>query len=160
MDLVGGFVRRASSIAFGAVSASFLLAAASSAVEREMNVTQGPDTVFDRPPAEILPALAGAKPTGENGRVGSELVFWGYEQPDGRRVFFFGCAQVGEVDCAERVQAICPVNTVVLETQQASGTIVRRNCRAVVVASPGALRPGCNDVETSAGMLVGLVSCG
>src|SRR5512134_2766521 len=109
---------RKPAIVFAAAWASLLLAAAGSAVEREMNVTQGPDSVFDRPPAEILPALVGAKPTGENGRVGSELVFWGYEQADGRRVFFFACAQVGEVDCAERVQAICPVAAVVLETQQ------------------------------------------
>jgi len=151
---------RKPSIVFGAVLANFLLVAAGSAVEREMNVTQGPDSVFDRPPAEILPALAGAKPTGENGRVGSELVFWGYEQTDGRPVFFFGCAQVGEVDCAERVQAICPVNTVVLETQQTSGNIVQRNCRSVVVSGPGALHPGCNDLKASVGMLVGLVSCG
>lgn len=151
---------RKPSIVFGAVLANFLLATAGGAVEREMNVTQGPDSVFDRPPAEILPALTGAKPTGENGRVGSELVFWGYEQADGRPVFFFACAQVGEVDCAERVQAICPVTTVVLETQQTSGTIVQRKCRAVVAAGPGALRPGCEDLKTSADMLVGLVSCG
>ena len=76
--------------------------------ERQMNVRQGPETVFDRPPAEILPALAGAKATGENGRVGSELVFWGYEQNDGRRVFFFACALRPDFDCATRVPAICP----------------------------------------------------
>ena len=62
-----------------------------------MKVKQGPETVFDRPPAEILPALAGAKATGENGRVGPELVFWGYEHDDGRRVFFFACAQAARV---------------------------------------------------------------
>ena len=79
-----------------------------------MNVRQGPDTVFDRPPADILPALAGAAATGENGRVGTELVFWGYRQPDGQRVFFFACAQRPGFDCAARVPAICPTSTTVL----------------------------------------------
>jgi hypothetical protein len=142
------------------LSLSILLAGAGSALEREMNVTQGPETVFNRPPAEILPSLAGATPTGENGRVGSALVFWGYEQAAGRRVFFFACAQLVDVDCGERVQAICPVTTAVLETQETSGNIVRRSCSSVAVAGPGELRPGCDDLETSAGLLVGLVSCG
>jgi hypothetical protein len=130
------------------------------APERQMNVRQGPETVFDRPPAEILPALAGATATGENGRVGTELVFWGYEQRDGRRVFFFACAPTPEVDCAARVPAICPTPATVLETQEASGNMVRRNCRTFAVASPGDTRPGCDDRLENAGLAVGLVSCG
>ena len=102
-----------------------------------MNLRQGPETVFDQPPAEILPALTGATATGENGRVGPELVFWGYEQRDGRRVFFFACAPTPEFDCATRVPAICPTPTTVLETREASGNMIRRNCRNVAVASPG-----------------------
>ena len=80
--------------------------------------------------------LAGAKATGENGRVGPELVFWGYEQADGRRVFFFACAQRPDFDCATRVPAICPATTTVLETRETSGTLVRRNCRNVAIAAP------------------------
>jgi hypothetical protein len=144
----------------GVLSSALLGAAAAGALEREMSVMQGPETVFDRPTAEILPALAGAKLTGQNGRVGNELVFWGYEQANGQDVFFFACAQVGVVQCPERVQAVCPANTVVLETQQATGKIVRRNCSAVAVAGPGEIRPGCDDDVTSADLLVGLVSCG
>jgi hypothetical protein len=125
-----------------------------------MNVRQGPETVFDRPPAEILPALAGATATGENGRVGTELVFWGYEQRDGRRVYFFACAQGPDLDCAARVPAICPTTTAVLATSEASGTTVRRHCRSVAVTSPGAVRPGCDDRLQSAELAVGLVSCG
>jgi hypothetical protein len=128
--------------------------------KREMNVRQGPESVFDRPPTEILPALAGAKATGENGRVGSELVFWGYEHSDGRRIFFFACALRPEVDCATRVPAICPTTTTVLETREASGKTVRRNCRNISVVGAGDTRPGCDDRTQTAGMAVGLVSCG
>ena len=126
-----------------------------------MNVRQGPETVFARPPAEIFPALEGAAATGENGRVGSELVFWGYEQRDGRRVFLFACAVRPELDCAARVPAICPTTTTtVLDTSEASGNMVRRNCRSVAVAGPGELRPGCDDRLENASLSVGLVSCG
>ena len=128
--------------------------------QREMSVKQGPETVFDRPPAEILPALAGAKATGENGRVGRELVFWGYEYDDGRRVFFFACAKRPDFDCATRVPAICPATTTVLETRDASGTTVRRSCRNVATVSPGDIRPGCAEQTESATLAVGLVSCG
>jgi hypothetical protein len=139
---------------------AFSAAGQEQVARREMNVRQGPESVFDRPPAEILPALAGAKATGENGRVGSELVFWGYEQRDGRRVFFFACALRPEVDCATRVPAICPATTTVLETSETSGKTVRRNCRNVSVVGAGDVRPGCDDRTETASMAVGLVSCG
>ena len=128
--------------------------------QREMNVTLGPDTVFDRPVAEIMPALAGASATGENGRVGPELVFWGYQQTDGRRVFFYACAPQPDFDCAERVPAICPATTTVLATGEANGTLVRRHCRSVAVTPAGDVRPGCEDRVESVSMAVGLVSCG
>jgi hypothetical protein len=128
--------------------------------ERQMNVRQGPEAVFDRPPGDVLPALAGAKATGENGRVGPELVFWGYERNDGRRVFFFACALRPDFDCATRVPAICPTTTTVLETREAAGTMVRRNCREVAVAAGGDVRPGCDDRTETANLAVGLVSCG
>jgi len=125
-----------------------------------MNVRQGPETVFDRPPAEIFPALEGAAAMGENGRVGSELVFWGYVQRDGQRVFLFACAPAPDLDCTARVQAICPDTTTVLETREASGNTVRRNCRSVAVAGPGDGRPGCDDRLESVSLAVGLVACG
>jgi hypothetical protein len=128
--------------------------------QRAMTVKQGPDAVFDRPPAEVLPALTGAKATGENGRIGPELVFWGFEQSDGRRVFFYACALRPEFDCATRVPAICPVTTTVLETRETSGTLVRRNCRGVAVVGGGDVRPGCDDRPQTASLAVGLVSCG
>ena len=104
--------------------------------------------------------MAGAKATGENGRVGPELVFWGYEYDDGRRVFFFACAKRPDFDCATRVPAICPVTTTVLETRDASGTTVRRSCRNVATVRPGDIRPGCAEQTESAALAVGLVSCG
>jgi hypothetical protein len=128
--------------------------------QRQMNVRQGPETVFERPPAEIFPVLEGAKATGENGRVGAELVFWGYEQRDGRRVFLFACAAGPDVDCATRVPAICPLPATVLETRETNGKTVRRNCRTVGVVTPGDLRPGCDDRPATASLLAGVVSCG
>lgn len=125
-----------------------------------MNVQQGPDAVFDRPPADILPALAGATATGENGRVGTEFVFWGYEQPNGRRVFFFACATVPGLDCAARVPKICPTATTVLATGEASGKTVHRSCRTFAVARPGEIRPGCDDrIQPQTPLVVGLASC-
>jgi hypothetical protein len=137
-----------------------LLVGAAHAFERQMIEIQGPETVFDRPVAEILPALAGATPTGENGRVGSALAFWGYVLADNRRAFFFGCAPLEDVPCEDRVQAICPATTTVLANEQTNGTIVRRSCRSVAIAGAGDLRPGCDDVTANAGLQVGLVSCG
>jgi hypothetical protein len=148
------------------VVASLLAVAAGVAAQvavpvREMNVRQGPDSVFAVPPAEILPALAGARATGENGRVGGELVFWGFERADRGRVFFFACARTAEFDCATRIPAICPVTTTLLETREASGELVRRSCRNFAVASPGDVRPGCDDrTEENASLAVGLVTCG
>jgi len=137
------------------------LAVAADEPSREMNVTQGPDSVFDRSPAEIMPALVGATPTGENGRVGSEFVFWGYRTDAGREVFLFACAAGPDVDCAARTQAACPAgNAAVLETAAASGNVVRRSCRAFSVTGPGDVRPGCDDRTESSGLVVGLLSCG
>jgi hypothetical protein len=149
-------------IAFGvaALYGALGLVAQEAIPERQMNVTQGPESVFGRPAAEILPALAGATATGENGRIGAELVFWGYQLANGRRVFFFACAPQPDVDCATRVPAICPVSTTVLETSEASGSMVRRSCRNIAVSGPGDLHPGCEDRVETTSMTVGLVSCG
>lgn len=128
--------------------------------ERVMNVTQGPETVFSVPVASILPALSGARPTGENGRVGLELVFWGYEQTDGRDVYLFACVPDANVDCDARVPSICTSGTRLIERGQADGAVVRRQCRNVSVAAPGDRRPGCADRVESTPIAVGLVSCG
>ena len=144
------------------VAAAMLAAVgASSAQQREMNVRQGPETVFMKPVAEVVPFLAGATPTGENGRVGMEFVFWGFKQPDGRNVFLFGCAPSVDVNCEERVPLICPtgITTRLLEQTMDDGTIIRRNCRNLAVAAPGDTRPGCEDREATAGLLVGVVTC-
>jgi hypothetical protein len=132
------------------------------AQERSMNVTQAPDTVFDGAVADMLPELEGASPTGENGRVGGELVFWGYTLADSRPVYLFACAIVPDVDCNTRIALICPGNAAptLLDTVQSNGKIIRRRCESVAVAMPGEARPGCVQNETEAGLLVGVVSCG
>ena len=124
-----------------------------------MNVTQGPEAVFDRPVAEIAPTLEGATASGENGRVGNELVFWGYTLADGRPVYFFACKRSTEVDCAERVESICLTMTTVLESSETAGKTVRRSCREVAVTAPGETRPGCSDTVEDVVLAVGLVSC-
>jgi len=58
------------------------------------------------------------------------------------------------------VPAVCAATTTVLATGEASGTVVRRTCRNIVVAAVGDLRPGCDDRVESASMAVGLVTCG
>jgi hypothetical protein len=146
-------------IGFGLAWLGVAAGAADAPPTRQMNVTQGPETVFERSPTEFMPALAGAKRTDEAGRVGNEMVFWGYRQQGGEHLFLFACAEVEGVDCQERVLAICP-NAKVLTMQTASGNIVRRSCRAVAVASPGDTRPGCDDKEQMAPLSIGLVSCG
>jgi hypothetical protein len=147
-------------LALGALWCSLSATGQEEIPERVMNVRQGPETVFERPPAEIFAVLDGASATGENGRVGSELVFWGFELRDGRRVFLFGCARRPELDCATRIPAICPGTTTVLETGEASGKTVRRECRNIGVVRPGDARPGCDDRLESTNLAVGLVSCG
>jgi hypothetical protein len=146
-------------VVIGLTSLGLAAAAADAPLVRQMNVTQGPETVFERSPTEFMPALAGAKRTAEAGRVGNEMVFWGYRQQSGEHVFLFACAEVEGVDCAQRVQAICP-GAQVLSMQTASGNIVRRSCSAVAVASPGDSRPGCDDREQMAPLSIGLVTCG
>ena len=129
-------------------------------IERRMGVRQGPNMVFDAPVAEIVPALAGAKPTRVNGRVGGELVFWGYNLTDGRNVNLFACALLHDVDCMTRVQSVCVSGTKVLESREVPGKMVHRVCRPVATSMPGSVRPGCDDAENQATLLVGLVECG
>lgn len=134
-------------------------AAAEQPLVRQMNVTLGPETVFSQAPTDIFPALAGAQRTQEAGRVGNEMVFWGYHQKNGGRVFLFACAQVADVDCQQRAQAVCP-NVKVLDMQMANGNVVRRTCRTVTATAPGDVRPGCDDHVEPTPLAIGLLSCG
>jgi hypothetical protein len=130
------------------------------AQERKMDVKQAPDAVFTSPVASLLPELAGATATGENGRVGNELVFWGYKLGNGRPAFLFACAPKADVNCDERVPLICTARTNVLTTSSANGNIVRRQCRQLTVAQIGDVRPGCVDTLENVPLSIGLVSCG
>lgn len=129
------------------------------AVERTLGVRQPPETVFDVPVETILPALEDATPTGENGRVGGELVFWGYRLENGREAYLFACALLEGVNCEERIDAICANGTTVLERLEHGGLIVQRRCRGVRFAAPGDLHPGCVSATSSSDLSVGLVSC-
>ena len=128
-------------------------------VKRQLGVRQGPEKVFDAPVAEIVPALAGAKPTGVNGRVGGELVFWGYNLADGRKANLFACALLPDVDCAMRVQAVCPAGVKQQESREVPGKLVHRVCRPVATTQPSTAHAGCDDDENQANLLVGLVEC-
>jgi hypothetical protein len=147
-------------LALSAALIAAVTAAVAGAQERKMDVKQAPDTVFMSPVASLLPELAGATATGENGRIGNELVFWGYTLGDGRQAFLFACAPEADVNCDERVPMICPARTSVLSTGSASGNIVRRQCRELAFAQPGDVRPGCIDKLENVPLSIGLVSCG
>ena len=141
-----------------AVSAVLLYGAA--AQERRMDVKQMPDSVFAQPVEALMAELQGATATGENGRIGGELVFWGYRLADGKPVFMFACAMLETVNCGERTQMICPNHTIVLRTGTTDGNIVRRECRNIAAAAPGERRPGCIDTLQHVPVAIGLVSCG
>jgi hypothetical protein len=130
------------------------------AQERKMDVKQGPDSVFTSPVASLLPELAGARSTGENGRVGNELVFWGYKLGDGRQAFLFACAPMADVNCDERVPMICPARANVLTTGAANGNVTHRQCHELSSAKIGDVRPGCFDTVENVSLSIGLVSCG
>jgi hypothetical protein len=148
------------SYSFAAFGVALSLCVAARAQERSMGVTQKPDVVFSAPVESFLPDLAGATATDVNGRVGGELVFWGYELADGRPVFMFACAPTPTVICEERVQRICVDRTNVLRNATVGGDVTRRRCSTVSVALPGDPRPGCVQAAEVVDLAVGLVSCG
>lgn len=124
-----------------------------------MTVTAGPEQVFDRPLGEILPELENAMPTGNNGRVGNEMVFWSYQLQDNRQVNFFGCAVLDDVDCEERIQAICPAGGQEITRAVEPGGVRHMYCRAIGVVGAGDLHPACQDNTRESDVLVGLVQC-
>lgn len=128
---------------------------------RTMGVTKGPELVFGRPVADVLPVLAGAEPTGNNGRVGGEFVFWSYRLADGRDVLFHACAPLDGVDCAARARLICAKGREpqFLDTARNSGEVRRMQCLAVGQAAPGELHPGCAETEFDEELIIGLASC-
>jgi len=146
-------------LAFGGCSTGALRAPAEQQ-GRSVGVTKGPELVFDQPLDVVMPALAGATPTGQNGRVGGELVFWSYRLQDGRDVLFHACAELSGVDCAARAQLVCPAGVPrALETGRTDGDVRDLQCRAIGQAAPGDLRPNCLDSEFSSPLVLGLVSC-
>jgi len=126
---------------------------------RSMSVTSGPERVFDRPLGDILPQLENAQPTGNNGRVGNELVFWEYQLEGNRQVNFFGCAQLRKVDCEKRIQAICPAGGEEIARAIEPGGVRHVNCRAIGIVGTGDLLPNCQDEMQTNDVLVGLMQC-
>ena len=129
--------------------------------KRQMNVPQGPETVFNQPVSEIVPQLAGAKETKRNGRVGGEFVFWGYRLKDGTGAYFYACAAAIGVDCLARRDKICPAPPPkVLSENFSMGNVQRITCKRVCAADQSTAMPCCTGAEESADLEVGLVSCG
>lgn len=128
--------------------------------KRELGVSSGPELVFKRPVEEVVPELAGAVATGQNGRVGSELVFWSYKLRDGKDVLFHACAELEGVDCVERSTMICPSGTPLpIFSRSIPGDVRRLECRAVGQVAVGDIRPNCADFEFENSLLAGLSSC-
>jgi hypothetical protein len=124
-----------------------------------MGVRQGPETVFDQSVSQLLPELSGAIATKENGRVGNELVFWGYRLADGGRAFMFACAPLDNVDCAARAREICPTITYIVRSERANGDVTHRYCHNIVSTRQGDTEPGCTMTEQTADLDIGLARC-
>lgn len=127
--------------------------------ERQMNVRQGPESVFERQPAEVIPELEGAKPTSENGRIGNELVFWGFELAGGRNAYLSACAPLAGIDCDARLERVCPADATVLRRTREPGKVRELKCRYVRNVAPGDVRPGCTDRESEQDLVVTLIQC-
>ncbi len=127
--------------------------------QRTMNVSGGPERVFNEPVDTILSELAGAEATGNNGRVGNQLVFWEFRLQDNSRANFFACAQNDSTDCDRRIRQVCPGGGEELLRKDTSGLVRHLDCKAVGIASVGELFPNCTDSEKDEALLVGLVQC-
>lgn len=124
-----------------------------------MTVTSGPERVFDQPLSEILPELENAIPTGNNGRVGNELVFWSYQLEDNRQVNFYGCAVLDDVDCERRIRAICPTGGEDINRAVVPGDVRHLHCRSIGIVGVGDLLPNCDDHTQVSDLIVGLLQC-
>ena len=142
------------SVIAGAVST-----ASSQEPQRQMNVRQGPDSVFAEAPDQIFPELAGATPTDQNGRVGDEVVFWGYRLADGREAYLVACAMVRDVDCAARERRVCEDGSTVLARGTSPGLVRQVSCRSIATVGVGDIRPGCIDTEQTEELAVALMAC-
>jgi hypothetical protein len=128
--------------------------------ERVEAAVGGPERVFARPVTEIVPLLQNAQASGPRGRVGSELVFWGYQLADERPAFLVACAVLPDVDCAARLPQVCASGAPeVLFSQQDQGEVRFLHCREIGVAAPGDLTPNCADVQKVQAVDVTLLSC-
>ena len=128
--------------------------------ERIESPIGGPERVFERPIAEIVPALQNANQVGPNGRVGYELVFWGYELAGGQRATLVACAVLPGVDCEARRTKVCPSGTgATLFSGEQGGEVRYRNCQAVGIAQPGDLTPNCSETEQTQAIELHLLRC-
>jgi hypothetical protein len=133
--------------------------AISDALKREMTVREGPERVFSQPVSEIEPALQGAKPTGRNGRVGNEFVFWGYRLASGKAAFLYACLPATGVDCTARRALICDRELNVISEHEARGSVQKLDCQPICKPQESP-RPCCTGSEVQLGLVTGVVSCG
>jgi hypothetical protein len=146
---------------------SVLAACQSSGNPRDERVTRtltnvgDPDRVFTRPVSEVVPELQQAALSSERGRVGNELVFWGYDLPAGERRWLYACAVLPNIDCEARAALVCPAGPqTVLVQREEPGAVRRMNCGPVGLAAPGELRPHCTDYTETRPVMLGVLSCG
>lgn len=126
---------------------------------REMNVWQGPESVFAERPGQIFPELVDAIATEQNGRIGNELVFWGFRQSGGRDVYLVACSVIANTECAARERRVCESGTEVISRRSLQGLVREVNCQGISLVAPGDTRPGCTDREKSQPLAVSLVAC-
>lgn len=150
---------------FGLTLSTIAMAEDASALpDRTMNVKQGIDEVFEKPVGQILPNLKGAAATGENGRIGSAFVFWGYTLADGSPAFLFACAKLNEIECEPRIEAICTKSTKRLtDTTSTTGKVRYLACRddiCMIGPAPSSDgKPCCAEEIIESPLDIGLVQC-
>lgn len=119
-----------------------------------------PQRVFERPVPEMVPGLQGARASGPNGRVGTELVFWGYELEGSGPAYLTACAFLPDAECEARLAKVCPSGAIeVLARHAESGKVRYLDCQAIGVASPGDLTPTCADTVDVQPVKVTLLRC-
>lgn len=128
--------------------------------QRLVSAVNGPERVFDAPVEDVVPALRGARASGPRGRVGYELVFWGYELGNGQRATLVACAILPDVDCAGRRAKVCESGPgATLFSGEQGGAVRHRDCRAVGVSPPGEPLPNCTDTERTQPVEIHLLAC-
>jgi hypothetical protein len=124
-------------------------------------VSQGPESVFTQPVSSLFPELSGAARTQDSGKVGDELVYWGYKLADGSSVMLYACAIKDGIDCNERVNGICGTQATSGQSLRTTGRVTHYECKKSCQPElENSARTCCTRTIAPGPVQAGLVSCG